>query len=1080
MLTKIRARSQARVLLPGLILTLLLLLPASLAAAPTWQSSDPAVNAQRLFNEAKALRNAGDLEEALARFEEALHLFEDANDKRNQGLTWLAIGTVRYELADYFGALDAFELVLADRREANDRRAIATILNNIGATYDQLGLYDDAVDVYIEALSLIELFPDGAGEDDTLNNLAGVYVKLGRYDEALDLYVDVILIRSEIFDFAGLGATFSDIGALHDSRGDYAAAQTAYETALDYLTEAGEERRQGVLLNNIGLLYDKQGKYEDALHAFENAMSIHTRFSDRDGAADTLNNIGLTYNHLGWFDRALTAFEEVLTFRLSVGDLSGQAITENNLGLVLYNLGRYQEAEKQILAALPVLQEIGRLDAQSRALNNLGAIYHRWDRYEDALRMYQNAITILNMLDDRAGLAKAQSNVAGVFASLGRYGSALERYKEAQSITEEIGAQVDDSVIRNNIGRLLTSLEQYDEAIDYHQQAYKIQTEQQARTEQASTLNNIGLIYHARSQFEDALETHKAALDIRKSISDTAGASVSLSNIATTYYSLGEIETAATTFSLALDALRAIDDQIGQSFVLANLAALHESQNRIDLAIEDLKRSIALIENIQRGIHIDNLKSSFANGQVDVYNRLIQLLWDEEQYEDAYDYVQRARARAFLEQLGNEQIDFRQGTNADLIAQEQHLQQTILGILLSLTEERKKPTPEQNTTQISNWSEQLRQARRNYEELLIRLKVAEPAYESLVNVSPANLEEIQKKILAEDVTLLEYYVLDEYVLAWVIDREHFQPIKVAIDTEDLIRKANFIRDLVIAKEEIQISSILYDALLKPLLNHAQHRELLIVPHHVLHYLPFNALWDKENQEYLLEKGYSIRYGPSISAFRYIASAQSTPMESLLALGNPDASLFLAIDEVSTIAKLFGTTPHLGKESTERRFREDAGFSDIIHVAAHGIYDTINPLFTRIELSRDPAGSTEGNSGEHSRYDGNLEVHEVYDLRLEGTKLVTLAACQTAMSRESKGDEVIGLPRAFLYAGTPSVITTLWSVESESTAFLMKQFYEYIRQGIKSGEALYRAQQDTMKRFPEPYHWAAFVLHGNDG
>lgn len=117
-----------------------------------------------------------------------------------------------------------------------------------------------------------------------------------------------------------------------------------------------------------------------------------------------------------------------------------------------------------------------------------------------------------------------------------------------------------------------------------------------------------------------------------------------------------------------------------------------------------------------------------------------------------------------------------------------------------------------------------------------------------------------------------------------------------------------------------------------------------------------------------------------------------------------------------------------------------------------------------------------------KHDGYLEVHEVYNLDLHSADLVVLSACQTNLGERSAGDEIIGLNRTFIYAGTPSVLATLWSVEDAATKDLMVAFYSYLNEGYAKGEALRQAQMDVLRN-PEtahPYYWAGFVLTGDVG
>ena len=142
-----------------------------------------------------------------------------------------------------------------------------------------------------------------------------------------------------------------------------------------------------------------------------------------------------------------------------------------------------------------------------------------------------------------------------------------------------------------------------------------------------------------------------------------------------------------------------------------------------------------------------------------------------------------------------------------------------------------------------------------------------------------------------------------------------------------------------------------------------------------------------------------------------------------------------------------------------------------HLATHGIFNKRNPLFSGVELEAD---ETE---------DGRLEVHELVGLRLNAD-LVTLSACETALGSGyfvdvPVGDDFVGLTRAFLFAGSPSVLATLWEVDDRSTVRLMRGFYEGLRQADKA-TALAAAQRAALKGgrpHAHPYFWAPFVLVG---
>jgi CHAT domain-containing protein len=149
----------------------------------------------------------------------------------------------------------------------------------------------------------------------------------------------------------------------------------------------------------------------------------------------------------------------------------------------------------------------------------------------------------------------------------------------------------------------------------------------------------------------------------------------------------------------------------------------------------------------------------------------------------------------------------------------------------------------------------------------------------------------------------------------------------------------------------------------------------------------------------------------------------------------------------------------GGDAREDKLREFGPSAGKIHIAAHGIFRADNPMFSSLKL-----GETW------------LHLFDIFNLQL-GAELTTLSACETGMSAVSEGDELLGLARGFLYAGTPSLVVSLWTVSDRSTAQLMRRFYEGLRDGLSKSRALREAILDVKADFPHPYYWAPFILLG---
>jgi CHAT domain-containing protein len=262
---------------------------------------------------------------------------------------------------------------------------------------------------------------------------------------------------------------------------------------------------------------------------------------------------------------------------------------------------------------------------------------------------------------------------------------------------------------------------------------------------------------------------------------------------------------------------------------------------------------------------------------------------------------------------------------------------------------------------------------------------------------------------------------------------------------------------------------LYSTLIAPLKNYLTTSDLAIMPHGVLHYLPFAALTD--GQRYLADD-YVLSVLPSASALPFIQANTGRPAAPPLILGNPDGTLRFAEREAQAVAALYGVTPLLGNAGTEQALRTQVRRAGILYLAVHGRYDPVVPLASLLALA--PGAE------QRPDMDGRLEAGEVYSLDLKKADLVVLSACQTSLGEVSDGDEVVGLTRAFFFAGTPTVVSSLWNVDDEATGLLMERFYTHLRAGMGKAAALRQAQLEVRAQYPAPYYWAGFVLAGDAG
>ncbi|MBI5747537.1 MAG: CHAT domain-containing protein, partial [Nitrospinae bacterium] len=421
-------------------------------------------------------------------------------------------------------------------------------------------------------------------------------------------------------------------------------------------------------------------------------------------------------------------------------------------------------------------------------------------------------------------------------------------------------------------------------------------------------------------------------------------------------------------------------------------------------------------------------------------------------------------ARSFLDLLANRQLMVK---DENLSKEERELKFNIGEIQARLYAEEKGG--EANT--VSSLKTELETQLGKYRDLVISIKRGNPDFASLVTVSPLKSDEI-KALIPQDGTLLEYYLSDDRLLIWVVDSKEIHIAVVPVSRDAVIGKVREYRDKVIQlkNEELKkVSAELFDILIKPVKPYIMGKRLCIVPFDALHYLPFQALWNGE--KYLIED-YPLFYLPSASVMKFTFDKRRQKGEKIIAFGNPDLGnpsldLPFAQKEVEKISSLYKEPTVLyRKDANEDSAKKKAIGFDIIHFASHAEFSDIDPMYSNIRLAKS------------ENEDGRFETAEAFSLNIK-PYLVVLSACKTGLGAVTSGDEIIGMNRAWIYAGTPSVISSLWSVSDISTAMLMEDFYKNLK-GKPKDEALRDAEISLIKNkdYSHPFYWAPFYLTGD--
>lgn len=330
-------------------------------------------------------------------------------------------------------------------------------------------------------------------------------------------------------------------------------------------------------------------------------------------------------------------------------------------------------------------------------------------------------------------------------------------------------------------------------------------------------------------------------------------------------------------------------------------------------------------------------------------------------------------------------------------------------------------------------------------------------------------------MLKPDEVVVAFHTLPDRLLAWVLSREGVREVgyPVALPRADLARLVDAYRDALIrvSPNAPEVGGKIGQLLLAPLGLPAGKR-LVIVPHGPLHYLPFQAL--RLDGQYLIERN-PISIAPSISIAARLAQRTPTASPQLLAFGNPTINpevadpLPGAEKEVHELAQRFpGARLFFRDEASKENFASNAPASRLVHIAAHAMADTLDPLHSKVLLA-DKDGKP-----------NYLEAKDVLGMRLDNVAMIALSACESGLGRVENGDEVLGFTRSFLSAGTSTLLASLWPVSDAATEKLMTTLYTDLAKGIEVQDAMRDAQRAVMAdpATAHPFYWAPFNLIGN--
>lgn len=811
-----------------------------------------------------------------------------------------------------------------------------------------------------------------------------------------------------------------------------------------------------------------RGEFDNALGYAQQALASAQQSGVPDQVARSFGMVGNAYFYLFKLELALENFQTELKMMRQTGNRYGEAIALKNVGIVNNLLGKYDEALASLNEALKIFRELDTYQEIASALENIGMIYGRLGVYHLAIDGYQQAFDIAQKHQNLTLKYGAAVRMGYLYLDMDRAALALDKFQQALVIAEGLNRPADQLWALNGLSAAYQMLGQMAEAVDACLIALKLSRQMKSSSYIAHQYSTLGYIYLERDPDQSLNYFLKATSMLEK-----------------------------------INARQKWD-------IYAGLAKAYRRKGQLERAVEYYEKAITELESVRGEILSNQYKATFFGKHQYIYQELVEVLMESYRQNPqagddirAFAVIERAQARATLDAIAEARIDFQQGLNPELRLHKEQLDAEIARIQRDLMKATAR-------AERASLNEQLRETEEKLDRLSVVIKQHHPHYAALHHPEPVSLAQA-RELLDDATALLAYFVTKDSIYAFLLTKRIFRALRLDVPSKLVAARIHNYKDLIIRDDSSwrHISRRLYIELLAPLAPYldAGVDKLIIIPDGILHYLPFETLIQTDIEEvrsprYLLED-YIISYAPSTTVLAELKASNGGSVRSnrfnLLVLAEP-ATPYLSADnterarsrpglqffdeeswsidpipssriEAETITRYAGDgiKIYTGTEASEHRIKTDRLDSyTIIHFATHGLVSEKLPMRSSLVLAND------SNNFE----DGLLQAREIYQLRLKSA-LVVLSSCQTARGRILAGEGVQSLSRAFLFAGSSSVLASLWDVSDSRTAKFMGEFYRLLAEKRSKAEALRLAKLAmlTDARASSPRFWAPFILIG---
>jgi CHAT domain-containing protein len=899
------------------------------------------------------------------------------------------------------------------------------------------------------------------------------------------------------------------------ARADLRQAERLADAAAWLAEKLGDDRCRAQSLRAVGHVLLIGRRYGEALKRYDAALQLFRAAGQDIDVGRTLSG-GVLHSliYLGRFDDALASAREARRIFERHGDLLRLARLDSNMGNILGRQNRFQEALALYERAHEQLADIGEPQDVAAVLGNMAVCYMSLYEFQKALDSYQKARLYCQTHDMPLLIAQIDYNIAYLHYLRGEYTRALELYRAAEKQSDEVGDAYHRALCDLDRSELYLELNLIDEAQDLAARALvrfeklglayeaakavtnlATAASRQGETERALQLfdrarelftaegNQVwlalvdfyqALVLYRDERYLQAQRLCQSALKLFARASLPGKAALCELLLARLELDAGDPRAAEQACRAALERAEATQSPMLNYRAYFVLGLIREAQREPQAAYAAFERSSAGLEQLRSHLGADDLKVAFLKDKLAVYESLVaiglKLGPERQRQEAAFGYIEQAKSRSLADLIAFRASTLAPRVESDLGDEVRRLRQQINWHARQI--ELEELTREKRSARRI---ETLRRRTRTLENDLVKslqaVRATDQEFAALQGGAAFSLEEI-REVVTPGTVLLEYYQARGQIYACVLSRERLDvvPVASALVVRKLLRLLQFqLSKCALGSQypgtaahrlrgatEAHLSE-LYTILVAPIRDRLHADHLVIVPHDLLHYLPFHALYD--GARFLIDE-FTISYAPSASVYRLCCAKRPRSGGEALVMGVPDARTPYIVEEIQAVARTFPRARvFLGEEATADRLAAYGPTSPFVHMATHGLFRRDNPMFSSIRLGSGP-----------------LSVIDLYQLRLSA-ELVTLSGCSTGLNAIVGGDELLGLVRGLLYAGAQAVLLTLWDAYDMSTADFMESFYGHLQSGSNKARAVQLAMRDLREQYPHPFYWAPFTLIG---